>query len=282
MATLPFVRRGVLLVAVVVALMASACGSGGSGPNGSAVPATTTGAGGPLGGSVGPSGPTGATKAAARWETVETFAGTGAYETPEFQILPTAVQWRVRWTCDAGRVRITTSPPPRRPAAMVDEGCPREGTGFSILSGGVRLVVEATGAWKAIVDQQVDTPLDEPPPAGMEAAAVVAQGGFYAVEKEGRGTARLSRLADGRRVLRLEGFEVSQNTDLFVWLSEAVQPRTSVAAIEAERVEIGNLKSTIGSQNYDIPADLPTERIRSIVIWCQPVQIAYTAAALAA
>ena len=276
-------RRGVAIVAAVVALAAPACGSGRSGENGTARPATTapaSTAGGPTLDGTTPAA--GATKAAARWETVTTFSGTGASETPEFQILPAAIQWRVRWTCETGRLRITTSPPPRRPPPMVDEGCPREGTGFSILSGGVRLVVEATGAWRAVVDQQVDTPLDEPPPAGMATAPVLAQGGFYPVEKEGRGTARIAALPDGRRVLRLEGFEVSQNTDLFVWLSEAVQPRTSVAAIEAERVEIGNLKSTVGSQNYDIPPDLPTERIRSIVIWCQPVQIAYTAAALAA
>jgi hypothetical protein len=142
--------------------------------------------------------------------------------------------------------------------------------------------VEATGGWKAIVDQQVDTPLEEAPPPGLAGAPVLAEGAFYPVERDGRGTARIARLPDGRRVLRLEGFEVSQNTDLFVWLSEAVRPRTSEAAIGAPRVEVGNLKSTVGSQNYEIPADLPTERIRSIVIWCAPVQVAYTAAALAA
>lgn len=273
---MPGVRRCLLLVAVLVVLPTPACGSGSGGnaspPTGAALPPTVAG----------PTVTAGAARAAARWETVTTFTGTGASETSEFQILPTAIQWRVRWTCDAGRLRITTSPSPRRPGTVADEACPKEGTGFSILSGGVRLVVEATGGWKAVVDQQVDTPLEEPPLAGMAGAPVVARGDFYPVEKEGKGTARIARLADGRRVLRLEGFEVSQNTDLFVWLSEAERPRTSAAAIEAQRVEIGNLKSTVGSQNYEIPADLPTERIRSIVIWCQPVQIAYTAAALAA
>ena len=274
-------RRGVVLKAVVVAFMASACGSGGSGSGGSAAPSSTV----PAATSatvVGSGQPGGPPKAAARWETVSTFTGTNAEETPEFQILPTAIQWRVRWTCETGRLRITSLPPPRRPAPLVDDACPKEGTGFSILSGGVRLVVEATGGWKAVVDQQVDTPIEEPLLPGMAGAPVQVEGGFYPVEKEGKGTARIVRLPDGRRVLRLEGFEVSQNTDLFVWLSEAVQPRTSAAAVGAERVEIGNLKSTVGSQNYEIPGDLPTERIRSIVIWCQPVQIAYTAAALSA
>lgn len=272
-------RRGTVVLGLVLALVAAACGSGDSGSGGAAAPSTTASES-PSPTVGGTARPDPSTKAAARWETVSTFTGAGAAETPEFQILPTAIQWRVRWTCDSGRLRISSQPPPRRPAPLVDDACPKEGTGFSILSGGVRLVVEAAGGWKAIVDQQVDTPIEEPLLPGMVGAPVQAEGGFYPVEREGTGTARIFRLADGRRVLRLEGFEVSQNTDLFVWLSEAERPRTSAAAVTAGRVEIGNLKSTVGSQNYEIPADLPTERIRSIVIWCAPVQIAYTAAAL--
>ena len=40
------------------------------------------------------------------------------------------------------------------------------------------------------------------------------------------------------------------------------------------------LKSTIGDQNYLIPAAVDASEIRSIVIWCVPVRIAYTAASL--
>lgn len=46
------------------------------------------------------------------------------------------------------------------------------------------------------------------------------------------------------------------------------------------KVSIGNLKSTVGNQNYEVPPDVPTERIRSIVIWCEPVSVAYIAAPL--
>ncbi len=48
----------------------------------------------------------------------------------------------------------------------------------------------------------------------------------------------------------------------------------------APKVDLGNLKSTLGDQNYEVPADLPTDRIRSIVIWCEPVHVAYSGAAL--
>jgi hypothetical protein len=36
----------------------------------------------------------------------------------------------------------------------------------------------------------------------------------------------------------------------------------------------------VGNQNYEVPPDVPTERIRSIVIWCEPVSVAYIAAPL--
>lgn len=140
--------------------------------------------------------------------------------------------------------------------------------------------MDASGPWKAVIDQQLNTPLDEPPPPELSTAPVVGQGSFYNIEKEGKGTVRLHRLPGERRILRLEGFEVSQNTDLFVWLSEAAQPRTSAEAVAAAKVSIGNLKSTVGNQNYEIPPGVPTERIPSVVIWCEPVAIAYSAASL--
>ncbi len=219
-------------------------------------------------------------RAAARWETVTTFNGNGPFQSPEFSILPNAIQWRVRYTCSTGTMRITSIPPPRRPAPVVDAACPKEAEGYSIVTGQVRIAVEATGQWKAVVDQQVDTPLDEPLLPGMTPDRVVAQGSFYKVEVRGEGTAQLYRLADGRRILRFENFVTGENTDLFVWLSEARRPTTSAEAINNPYVEIANLKSTIGTQNYEIPAAIPTDRIRSIVIWCAPVSIAYAAAGL--
>ena len=267
-------RRSVLL-ALVLALTLAGCGDD-SGDD--AAPATTAAPRVDIPTTVsGPSGP----RSAARWETVSTFNGSGAFQSPEFNILPGAIQWRVRYTCSAGTLRITSNPPPRRPAPVVETPCPKEDVGYSIVTGAVRINIEATGEWKAVVDQQVDTPLDEPLLAGMTADRVVSSGSFYKVEVRGEGTAKLYRLADGRRILRFENFATGENTDLFVWLSEAAKPANSAEALNSRHVELGNLKSTLGTQNYEIPASIPTERIKSIVIWCQPVAIAYAAAALA-
>jgi len=178
-------------------------------------------------------------------------------------------------------MKITSTPPPRRPGAVVDTTCPKDDTGYSIVTGPVHLSIETTGAWKATIDQQVDTPLDEPLLAGMTPDKVISSGSFYKVEVRGEGTAKLYRLADGRRILRFEGFQTGENTDLFVWVSELAKPATSADAIKSAHVELTNLKSTLGNQNYEIPASIPTDKIKSVVIWCQPVAIAYAAAALA-
>jgi hypothetical protein len=178
-------------------------------------------------------------------------------------------------------LRINADPPPRRPAPVVDSPCPEKGEGFAISTGRVRLAVDASGPWELTIDQQVDTPLDEPLLPGMATAPVVAQGSFYKLEMAGKGAAKLYVLPDGTRVVRLEGFEVPANTDLFLWFSEAASPRTSAEASASPHRVIGNLKSTSGNENYLVPADLPTERVNSVVIWCEPVSIAYAAAPLA-
>ncbi len=208
-----------------------------------------------------------------------TLSGSGAQQSEAFSILPDAIQWRVRWTCDGTQpFRLTTTPGPRRPGPIADEPCP-SGTSFAIHTGSIRLGVDTPGSWKAIVDQQIDRPLDEPPLVEMATAAVAGAGEFYDLDRKGRGTARLFAGPDGRRFLRLEGFETEANTDLFVWLTDSARPVDSATAFAAKRFVLGNLRSTVGNQNYEIPADAAID-IRSVVIWCEPVAIAYTASAL--
>lgn len=219
------------------------------------------------------------TRSAPRWESLENFAGRTAADFT-LSIATGAIQWRVNWECESGSLEIKTTPSSRKPGPLASASCPAKGESYSILTGTVALHVEASGSWTATVDQQVETPLEEPPLPEMAGAPVEAEGSFYDIERTGGGAARIYRLSDGRRFLRLEGFTVSANTDLFVWLSETSRPTTSAETLASPRVVLGDLKSTAGSHNYEIPADLPTSRMGSIVIWCQPVAIAYSAAAL--
>lgn len=226
----------------------------------------------------------GADRAAPRWEELKVFSGTGATETPVFTIEPASIQWRVKWSCESGTLRILARAEPDRPATkpLADSACPKAGEGFSIQTGDQRLAVETSGPWKAAVEQQVESPINEAPLPGMTDASAMLRGSFYSVEKPGKGTATVHELPDGSLALRFsDDFQVFNNTDLYIWLSEVPQPRTSVEASTSPYREIAALKSTRGAQNYPIPRDLPQDRIRSIVLWCQPVPTAYIAAGLA-
>lgn len=142
--------------------------------------------------------------------------------------------------------------------------------------------MQAQGPWEAVVEQQVTSPIAEPPLSEMEAegAEVVASGDFYPIDERGEGRAILHELPSGRLALRLEGFATLANTDLFVWLSEARRPRTTQQVLGSDHTELTLLKSTIGNQNYLLPEDAEADDFRSVVIWCEPVRNAYTAAAL--
>lgn len=224
----------------------------------------------------------GADRAAPRWEELKVFSGTGAVETPVFTIEPASIQWRVKWSCESGNLRILARAEPDRPGTkpLAEAACPKQGEGFSIQTGDQRLAVEASGPWKATVEQQVESPINEAPLPGMTDASVVLRGDFYSVEKPGKGTATVHRLPDGSLALRFsDDFQVFNNTDLYVWLSKIPEPKTSAeASAPGSYREIAALKSTRGPQSYAIPPDIPQEEIRSIVLWCQPVPTAYIAA----
>lgn len=224
-------------------------------------------------------------QSAPRWETVTTLRGDGALTTDAFPILCHAIQWRARWTCSSGHLKVESIPPPRRGEPVIDQGCDgapadKHEPGYSVATGAVQMKVEASGPWEIVVDQQIDTPLKEPPLDGMAEGKVLGEGQFYDMEMTGKGTARLYELPGGRHALRFENFEVSNNTDLFVWLSESADPKTSADATASPYREIGNLKSTLGDENFMVPDDLPAEKIKSVVIWCAPVRVAYTGAVL--
>jgi hypothetical protein len=223
-----------------------------------------------------------ARRAAPRWERVGPFTGVAPTVVP-VKIAPRAIQWRARWRCSKGNLALAVEPKPRSDAEKPGGRCPGSGDTTWVQTGEQQLRVTAGGRWSVVVEQQVDTPLHEPPLAAMSApgARLLKSGRFYPVERQGRGTAHLYRLANGRGALRLDGFRTSSNTDLFIWLSVAARPKTTKAAVAAKRLgRLISLRSTIGEQNYMLPRNVGPARVRSVVIWCVPIQIVYTAAAL--
>jgi len=221
-----------------------------------------------------------AARATPRWDRVRVISGEGP-ATRSVSIARGAIQWRARWRCEGGGSLRASS----KRDDVVRGRCPGRGVGTAAATTGAqRIVVRADGPWRVEIEQQVDTPLREPPLASMGSTAsrVLATGRFYGIERRGAGTATLHRLKGGRLALRFAGFATSPNTDLFVWVVRATRPRTSRVAFRARHRTIAPLRSTLGDQNYVLPRGVRERDVRSIVIWCEPVRIAYAAAAMRA
>ncbi|MEU6313279.1 DM13 domain-containing protein [Streptomyces sp. NPDC047014] len=144
--------------------------------------------------------------------------------------------------------------------------------------------------WKLWQDERVSEAL--PPaatapkgaaPAPAEGPRTLAEGSFISHEHDTRGKARLVRLADGSRVLRLEGLDTSNGPDLRVWLSDA-PVKEGVAGWrvfdDGKHVSLGKLKGNKGDQNYEIPADVNLADYGSVAIWCDRFDVSFGAATL--
>lgn len=214
------------------------------------------------------------------WQSVTTLEGTGSMTAPAFAINADAVQWRVKWTCQSGRL-LVSAPEQRRPA--VDAACPGSDIGYGIQKGKVILQITATGPWQIQVDQSVDVPLFEPPLPAMSApgARPVLTGSLYRIDQVGTGTVTVYRLPDGSHAVRLDDFFVTANSDLELQFSPLEAPRTTKQVTDNDRSpSIATLDVTTGSLNFRLPAHVDPTQFRSFVIWCEVANSAYSAATL--
>jgi hypothetical protein len=215
--------------------------------------------------------------AAPRWEPQTTLHGSGD-RSRTVEIDDDAIRWRASWTCERGEFELTANG-----KEFGSGDCPGDGRWSSIETGRIDLRISTSGPWRVTVWQEVESPLHEAAPKEIAsgAAELLGEGHFYRIENRGEGTARLYRLSGGRLALRMERFSTAANTDLFVWISEDPHPRTTKQALNSPHEQIATLKSTLGDQNYLLPGSFDSARARSVVIWCEPIQVAYTAATLA-
>ena len=218
------------------------------------------------------------------WQPLTTVGGQGAATTEEFSVDAHALQWRVKWRCEQGSFRAVPAQPSGQALArpLADAACPGEGIGYSVQTGRFVLQIAATGPWEVTIEQQVDSPLVEPPPPGIDSpdARTLATGAMYDVDRVGTGTVGIVSLPDGQRVLRLEDFFVSINSDLEIWLSEHPHPKSTAEAASAGHRQVSFLKATAGSMNYELAPEIDLARYQSIVIWCELTSNAYAAATL--
>ncbi len=216
-----------------------------------------------------------------RWEQVARFAGQGSAER-SFAIAAGAIQWRTEWRCTSGQFRMSVARPSQDAQVLAARSCPDVGIETSTGKGSGKLQVTATGGWQVTVRQQVDTALEEPRLAGMTDASMLARGRFHRVQKHGEGTVELHRLPTGRLALRFQDFYTAASPGLRVWLSRASNVTSTFEARQAKYYDAGVIRSTLGSYNQVLPADVDADEVYTIVIWCPTVLIAFSAAPLSA
>ncbi len=127
--------------------------------------------------------------------------------------------------------------------------------------------VTAWLGWNTLRDRVVDEQVATGP-------ALVA-GAFSSGEHTTTGRAAVVRLAGGRRVLTLTGFETSAGPDLRVRLV----PGDTGDGGAGGNIDLGALKGNRGDQQYPLPASADVDG-HSVVIWCRAFSASFGSAPL--
>ena len=132
-----------------------------------------------------------------------------------------------------------------------------------------------------------DTMMDEPMPAAPQAEAApqpeeLRAGQFQGADNfhRGAGTATIFRTPDGKLVLRLTDFMVTNGPALSVLLSSTPRPASSQEL--GNYIDVGALKGNIGNQNYEIADGTDIAAFNSVVIYCVPFHVVFSTATLPA
>ncbi|MGD8634700.1 MAG: DM13 domain-containing protein [Anaerolineales bacterium] len=140
---------------------------------------------------------------------------------------------------------------------------------------GGELATQLAGTSQAMPDKEMQEQMPaEGEPTALRAGMFVDADNFH----RGSGSATIFELPDGDRILRFEGFMVTNGPDLHVYL--AAGPHPTGRDDLGEHFDLGALKGNIGDQNYAIPPDLGLEDYQSVVIYCVPFHVVFSTASL--
>ena len=116
-------------------------------------------------------------------------------------------------------------------------------------------------------------PTDEPDETAVDPQIETIATGVFQDSKIHAGSGDVNVLTDGnQRFLRFEeNFATDNGPDLNVYLR----------ADDGSFIDLGDLKGNIGSQNYEIPADVDLDVYNRIDIWCVRFGVSFADASLA-
>ena len=152
---------------------------------------------------------------------------------------------------------------------------------------GMGVIVLAIG-WYAFRPELlfINKTVNEEFPGGAAIASIekgpmaITRGNFKSLAHETKGTASIYALGDGKRTLRLTGFETSNGPDVHVYLTAAEVEKGSYAIKDAGFIDLGSMKGNKGDQNYEIPADVDLNKYKIVTIWCARFGVNFGQAAL--
>jgi hypothetical protein len=87
------------------------------------------------------------------------------------------------------------------------------------------------------------------------------------------GNATLGKTSDGTVVLRFENLNSANGPDLYVYLSKQASPATTQQVMDG--VEVGKLKATTGTSNYELAATTDITQFKSVVIYCKSFSVVF-------
>lgn len=105
---------------------------------------------------------------------------------------------------------------------------------------------------------------------------VLASGGLRRISPVHYGSGSVQLLQVGEQhFLRFQDVDIAAAPDMFVYLSDAND------GSPGKYRDLGRLKATSGSFNYEVPGDVELDGIRSVVVWCRTFVVTITFATLA-
>jgi len=137
----------------------------------------------------------------------------------------------------------------------------------------VALGILAIPAWWLGSPLFIVTRGTEAPPEDV--MTVLATGRFVDGEPGHQNSGDAILLTDGSRyVLRFENFSVTNGPDIHVFLAKG--PRYA-----AGDLDLGSVKATQGSSNYELPPGVDPRAYAYVIIWCVPFSVQFGYATLA-
>jgi hypothetical protein len=115
-----------------------------------------------------------------------------------------------------------------------------------------------------------------PPPAAAPMPKLIASGTLREISAVhyGSGQVNIFDLA-GTRYLRFENVAIAGAPNMYVYLSDRSDGRPG------HFTDLGPLKATDGSFNYQLPQGLDLAGVHSVVVWCRAFTVTVTYAELA-